>query len=192
MDTLKYIESACSKDKARFNLGAVYRDKNHLVATNGHILHYANGLADVEPHFLNGQEGTFPDWQQVLPKETKEVASLDNAAYLHLQLLPFLKICASVNKRSAPVKFENENGKLKLNFKREFYEFTFNSEIEVLSDFEPIAFCANLLLISLRPLEKDKKMVSTLNMESVNSPMVIKHNSYDFHANAVIMPIRFN
>jgi DNA polymerase III sliding clamp (beta) subunit (PCNA family) len=190
MDTLKYIESACSKDRTRFNINAVYRDKNHLVGTNGHILHYTNGLPDMEPHFLNGQGGQFPDWKQVLPSETREIASIDNAAYL--QLLPFLKACASIDKRSALVKFEHENGKLKLTFKRDFYQFTFNSEIEVLSEFEPMGFCANLLLVSLKPLEKDKNMISTLNMESPTSPMEVKHHSHDFHASAVIMPIRFN
>lgn len=80
MDTLKYIELAKSKDQTRYNLTSVYRDKNHLVATDGHRLHMSNGLPDAKPHFLNGLDAEFPDYTQILPK-TKEAGKVE---YVHI------------------------------------------------------------------------------------------------------------
>lgn len=99
MDTLKYIELAKSKDETRFNLCAVYRDKNHLVATDGHRLHMSNGLPDATPGYLNGLDAQFPDYAQILPK-TKEAGEVE---YVHIgsdgkAILQTLKAIASLVK----------------------------------------------------------------------------------------------
>lgn len=69
MDTTKYIELAKSKDTTRFNLQHVYRDVNHIVATDGHRMHFANSLPDANPHFIDGYDGAFPEWKQIIPKQ---------------------------------------------------------------------------------------------------------------------------
>jgi hypothetical protein len=68
MNNLQYVERAISKDETRSNMCRVYRDKKHLVATDGHRIHFANGLPELEKgHYLDGYDGAFPSWDQVMP-----------------------------------------------------------------------------------------------------------------------------
>lgn len=68
-NSMKFVELAVSKDQTRYNLCGMYRDKKHLVGTDGHRIHFANGLPEIETgHYLNGIDAQFPDWNQVLPK----------------------------------------------------------------------------------------------------------------------------
>jgi DNA polymerase III sliding clamp (beta) subunit (PCNA family) len=66
---MEYLELATSKDETRSNLCAIWRDKTELVATDGHRLHLQYNLPAIEkPHFINGLDAQFPDWQHVMPK----------------------------------------------------------------------------------------------------------------------------
>lgn len=66
---MKYIELATSKEATRPNLNHVYRHKDgYLVATDGHRMHYSNGLEKLDKgHYLDGQDhGDYPDITRVL------------------------------------------------------------------------------------------------------------------------------
>lgn len=64
----QFVELAVSKDESRYNICAIYRDKTELVATDGHRLHLQRGLPESTPHYINGLDANFPDWQEVYPK----------------------------------------------------------------------------------------------------------------------------
>jgi DNA polymerase III sliding clamp (beta) subunit (PCNA family) len=68
---MKYIELATSKDATRSNINHVYRHKDgYLIATDGHRLHYSNGLEKLATgHYVDGQDhGQFPDIAMVLER----------------------------------------------------------------------------------------------------------------------------
>jgi hypothetical protein len=69
---LKYVEIAASKDIYRASMTGVYRDTDCLVATDGHRLHFSNGLEKVKKGFyLDGRTGdTFPDWQSAISTDS--------------------------------------------------------------------------------------------------------------------------
>jgi len=77
IDTMKYLETAISKDPSRYNLTAIYRDIDCMVATDGYRLHMVTGLTKIDkPHLLNGSDAQFPDYTQVIPKETQLLANI--------------------------------------------------------------------------------------------------------------------
>lgn len=75
-NNLTWVSKAVSKDKFRGNLRHVYRDKNAVVASDGHRLHYSNGLPDATPHFIDGYDGEFPDYKRVLVAADQSVATV--------------------------------------------------------------------------------------------------------------------
>ena len=54
MNNLEFVKLAVSKDKSRYNLTDVYRAPQAVVATDGHRLHYSNGLPESTPHYISG------------------------------------------------------------------------------------------------------------------------------------------
>lgn len=64
----QFVELAVSKDENRYNICSIYRDKTELVATDGHRLHLQRGLPELTPHYIDGLDANFPDWQEVYPK----------------------------------------------------------------------------------------------------------------------------
>jgi hypothetical protein len=80
LTNIEWVSLAKSDDKYRLNLCEVYRDKHHLVATDGFRLHCSNGLPEVSPHFPSGLDAEFPNWQAVIPKEEFLIETLDIVA----------------------------------------------------------------------------------------------------------------
>lgn len=73
MNALKYCEIACSKDERRYNLTSVYRDVDCFVATDGDRLHLVSGQPKIDKgHYINGLDAEFPEYHQVLPKQSTE------------------------------------------------------------------------------------------------------------------------
>jgi len=77
LTNMEWVSLAKSDDKYHLNLCEVYRDKHHLVATDGFRLHCSNGLPEVAPHFPSGMDAQFPDWQAVIPKEERLIETLN-------------------------------------------------------------------------------------------------------------------
>lgn len=111
MNQLEYVELAKSKDKTRFNLTSVYRDKDRFVATDGHRMHWFISTTVDKPHYLSGMEGEFPNYSAVLPKDKPlasiEVHSLDLIAKHLKALLALAK--ASDNMPCVTLTFKDNN-----------------------------------------------------------------------------------
>ena len=77
MDTMKYLETAVSKDPSRYNLCSIYRDTDRMVATDGYRLHMVTDLPKIDkPHLLNGTDAQFPDYMQVIPQSTQHLGDI--------------------------------------------------------------------------------------------------------------------
>lgn len=189
METLDYIKLAVSKDKTRYNICSIYRDKNHFVATDGHRLHYANGLPDADPHFIDGRDAQYPDWKQVLPNSTKEVLSIKHNDYINA-LKPFLEFIPKIGryKREA-VKVEGKNGVVEFNYTDKDRGLNLSCKIIGGSDFDSTGYGAKYLLDALKPLEKMKNETATFILDDINAPLRIEYRA--FNGKAVIMPCRF-
>ncbi len=103
METLDFIKLACSKDVTRYNLNSVYRDKDCYVATDGHRLHYSNGLTPIEKgHYLDEKlDAQFPDWQRAFPTIDSPIATFELSLAdrgLMTRLDALLKIAKTVGK----------------------------------------------------------------------------------------------
>ncbi len=88
MNTLDFLNKACSKDAYRPNLARIYKDKETLVSTDGHRLHYVRTEPSELRGYLDGYDGEFPEYKQVFLTEKREVhLSFNSAAYKKLKAL---------------------------------------------------------------------------------------------------------
>lgn len=99
LSDLEWVTLATFSDKklTRDNLKHVYRDKNCLVATDGHRLHLSSGLPDTTPGYISGYDGQFPDYAQVMPKCPKDLFELPG--YEIEQLIGFLEGVQAIFKK---------------------------------------------------------------------------------------------
>lgn len=189
MEILDYIKLAVGKDKTRYNLCSIYRDKNHFVAADGHRMHYANGLPDADPHYINGTDAQFPDWQRIIPKEATSKIRLENIGYNQVRL--FLEAIIKVDKE-AIFKLDLTQGKLELSFDNgeglKVSARIVTAGIETLSDVTT-GFVARYVLDALTPMHKLKYVGAVMALDGASSPMAIDFEG--FNGKAVIMPIRF-
>ncbi len=97
---MKYVELAICKDKTRVNLTGIYRGKNHFVATDGHRMHLSNGLADAEPHYIDGRDMEFPNVDIVMPKASAYVgiATFEHSYKVGNEILKKLKALLPIAK----------------------------------------------------------------------------------------------
>lgn len=95
-ENMKFVELAVSTDETRYNLTSVYRDKKHLVGTDGHRLHFSNGLTEIEKGYhVSGIDAQFPDWNQVLPKDEPKATF---SFFANPSLLQFLNAVKAMDK----------------------------------------------------------------------------------------------
>lgn len=191
METLDYIKLAVSKDKTRYNICSIYRDKNHFVATDGHRMHYANGLPYADPHYIDGTDAQFPDWRQVLPEKATSKIRIENIGYNQVRL--FLDAIIKVDKEAA-FKLDLTQGKLELSYdNKEGLKVSAKietSEIETLKVNDvTTGFKARYILDALKPMQKLKYIGAVMKLDGASSPMAIEFEG--FKANAIIMPCRF-
>ena len=81
----EWVAKAVSKDTTRYYLHHVYADGKHIVATDGHRMHWVEDTrpvgfycAKTEKALDASECGTFPDWQRVIPDfKTEHTATLD-------------------------------------------------------------------------------------------------------------------
>jgi DNA polymerase III sliding clamp (beta) subunit (PCNA family) len=108
MEKLDYVKLACSKDERRDNLMHVYRDTDRLVATDGHRLHWCNGLENQPKGYVDGQDhGEFPDYQHVMPKGVASASltfDASNAVHLLMRLAKVMP--TKIGHRNVRLKFE--------------------------------------------------------------------------------------
>jgi hypothetical protein len=107
MDNLKWVELATAAERTgRDNITRVYRAKNHFVATDGHRMHMSNGLPDAQPGYLDGHDGQFPDYEQILKQVNSTcvitIASAPDVNEFARKLKAFLPL-AKIMAATAPV-----------------------------------------------------------------------------------------
>lgn len=72
-----YVSTAVSTDEGRYNMTAAYRERDRLIATDGHRLHMVSGLAmQSEGSFVDGRSGQFPNYEAVIPKKPFDIATV--------------------------------------------------------------------------------------------------------------------
>lgn len=101
METLTYVTLATSKDKTRYNLTKAYRDSDKLIATDGHRMHWIEGLPHTAGAYLDGStDCEFPDYSQVMPKGSpKHAFTMFPHANTHKVLGALLKLVECHDKR---------------------------------------------------------------------------------------------
>jgi DNA polymerase III sliding clamp (beta) subunit (PCNA family) len=191
MDTMKYIELAKSKDTSRLALTKIYRDETHLVATDGHRLHYCNGMPLVEPHFLDGTKDiSFPDWKRILPKDSKVAFELNQVEAL--KVITFLEYLKKI--KASYVKFSQ--GATPQNLVLSYEEkglIHISLDIlldKCLLDFEAFGISPTFLIDALVPIKKEPKEIVTFLLSCPSSPIEI--NFEKFKGIALIMRMEFN
>lgn len=98
ISALDFVNIAVSQDEGRHNMRAAYREKDRLVATDGHRLHMVSGLAMQEKgSFVDGRDCEFPNYELVFPKNTKEMATFKFNKKQIAQLNKIVKLYADKN-----------------------------------------------------------------------------------------------
>lgn len=196
MDTLKFLELAVSKDKTRNMLTGIYRDRNHLVATNGHRMHYSNGLPDAEPHYLdNRSDVTFPEWRLFQPDETKinvRIGLNRQDVVLLVDALKVLKpIAKLVSRHDYPVRIENNSEGLLLRVKdlNNIVNASIKLPIEVPQPLTSFRLCinCNYLLDALKITDYGIiELALSITENDCYNPLLLRADK----TTALIMPMR--
>jgi len=76
MDNIQFLAKFVSDDSTRYAITGVYRDKQALVSTNGHVMTWIETKGEATPGYVDGiDRGEYPNWQCVLPKGEFEVTA---------------------------------------------------------------------------------------------------------------------
>jgi DNA polymerase III sliding clamp (beta) subunit (PCNA family) len=199
MNNLAYVQKAVSKDKTRYGIQEVYRDKNRLVATDGHRLHWVNGLPDAEPHYLSGLDAQFPDYNQVIPTEVKGELSFTCHKSTLNEIAALRDFCKKAfGDKSAACKLITENEALSLKLTSSNYNGEVSLAIPIADKsgiIPEIGFSLNYFVDCLvSPKTKYGFQLVTMRFVDSLSPIVIEQpGALDENkdAHAIIMPLRF-
>lgn len=183
MDTIKYLEVATSKDLSRYNLQAIYRHKDRMVATDGYRLHLIEELPMVEtPHFLNGADlGEFPDYESVIPSDLSQVAVIRLDAK-EIKRLKGLIALSGIKMPVVEVSASDNAIKFSLDFNDSTASISFQAE--VIEPMTPRNFRLPYLLEAIIPYSN---MILLASQEEGRAIML--HAPME-SAKAVIMPCR--
>ena len=131
---MDYIKLAVSKDKSRESLMYIYRDKDRLIATDGHRMHWKDSTLINTPHYIGGYNGTFPEYLQAIPTKApsyKVHFSLDRD---QLNQLKKIRDLIKLTDKYCSVMFGFETSKISLIVDRPelrlYFDFTVTSITE--------------------------------------------------------------
>jgi DNA polymerase III sliding clamp (beta) subunit (PCNA family) len=185
---MKYIELAASKDSYR-PLTQVYRTAcGKLVATDGHRMHWSNGLELIEKgHYVDFKDyGEFPDVNQVIPSgECEEYhVTFDKKDLSKLKTLA--KLLKEFDRTDTAFKLEGKDGAL---WAKQDGELTLGfklCELENKAPFE-IKLNVNYFIDAIEMNIKDSGLgIFTFEFRGSRDPFLIKSSL----GNALIMPLR--
>jgi DNA polymerase III sliding clamp (beta) subunit (PCNA family) len=186
--TLEYVQIAVSKDDTRYNLTKVYRDTEYLVATDGHRLHFSNGMPKVEKgFFLDGTDAEFPNWSQVRVKSVN--AQIEIGINKHdLGVLEAIAKTLKANKSSEySVTLTAKNNKLTVTSNNSnSLVICYEMDSQNSGDFE-IKLNLSYFLDAIRlPVKSQGMTAINIKFESAMSPIEI----VTVFGTAIIMPLR--
>lgn len=129
-------------------------------------------------------DGAFPDYQQVIPKNTSKQIIIEKDLIKH----SLSRIAVLSNEKYHGVKFHFENNQLNIEAHNSEHEEAFE-QISIDYAFEPfeIGFNVSYLMEAINALPNGDIIFS---MQDANTPLQIESNSEDNHALYVIMPMR--
>lgn len=195
MDTQAFIKLAVSKDDTRPNLCEVYRDKAEIVATDGHRLHWSNGLPEVQPHFLSGLNAEYPDWRQVVLHSAPDAAcQLWGRSLDYAKLKAFHTLVKAFDKKCQAVRAENSAAGLNLSAAKDGMKAEIllpSTEKEGTPFIFTVGFNLGYLLDALKPLDKSSTM-ATINFRDNLKPIQLDYTGEFEHCHAILMPMRLD
>lgn len=199
METLTYVTLATSKDKTRHNLTKVYRDSDKLIATDGHRMHWIEGLPHTAGAYLDGStDCQFPDYSQVMPKG-KPVHVFTMFPHVNTKnvLGALLKLVECHDKASKTVELRSSGATMTLaipNPEDIIGSVKLSGTLEENAPCGGIVLGVNLayLIDAIAPALKDKSPTSffTLEFRSEFEPIKVRCHvaGQDYHA--IVMPVR--
>jgi hypothetical protein len=203
MNTLEYINKATSKDAARFNLTSAYFGKRHLMATDGHRLHFKphNHESVDKTYYLDptmDQTVQYPDCDLVF-KQIEETPSSRLDLGLDSSELSQLKNIASMwNKRiEVPAKVsvnkiveENKDPKTVFSLKIVYKNLELLWSKAIIAECSPFSTTLNLrYLVEALDYMPNKNMGVSCQLSYFGElkPVLVRH--YD-DTSAIVMPLR--
>jgi DNA polymerase III sliding clamp (beta) subunit (PCNA family) len=188
----QFVELAVSKDESRYNLCSIYRDKTELVATDGHRLHLQRGLPELTPHFINGLDAQFPEWQQIYPKnDAVSIAVIRVNSAVVKQLKTFNNMLKTLTDKFCAIDLTFDNMAMSIKTRGNIVSHWTNicgSEISKGESFT-ITLNGNYFLDALSLAPKHGEFY-TIEYRGEFSPLIIKRSLAN--EEAVIMPIKNN
>lgn len=201
METMKWLELAVSKDESRFNLNHVFRDKNALVATDGHRLHYSNGLADADRCYVDGvsedERAVYPDYTRVLPKDSDKTHEIevDVSKCLLRDLKRIVTLIKSYDKGCCVKLLFDKSGCTMSYETYQESQFTFSLKLsESRNESDKIAVGVNLsyLVDALSSCELSRHthvVPATLTLHGTLRPIIVTEEQHP-ERKAIIMPMK--
>lgn len=121
----------------------LYRDKNALVATDGHRLHYIDGLPDATPGYLSGREGTYPNWQLVIPQDPPLFSFTLGDLKSFAAKLKIFKAAIAANKRNKCVQLSVHHDLLVLRYCVD------GTEIKIIHELDMVQGCSKEMVMGI-------------------------------------------
>lgn len=190
VSSIEYVNRAVSQDEGRYNMTAAYRERDRLIATDGHRLHMVSGLVNQEKGgFVDGRNAEFPCYETVLPKKAETVGTV---TFSKKEIAHLNKVVKLFRERNCSSKFEFTKGQaLKVTAKdkgeKDSFEIVLTfPNVEIERDHTVglnLRYFTEALLANL-PM--------TLSTEGPTGPQVLSLDHYDGKYMAVVMPLRLD
>lgn len=189
---LDYVNIAVSQDEGRWNMTGAYREKDVLVATDGHRLHMVSGLAmQAQGGFVDGRDSQFPCYEAVIPKNPKTLATVK---FNRKQIAQLNKVQKLFSHRSIGTKFTFHRDKLRIEASEEGSEsqgawsitLTFDCDTEYQAEYT-VGLNLRYFVEALIP-----NMPMKFSSENNKGPQLLKLDLGSSEYTAIIMPIRLD
>lgn len=190
VSSIEYVNRAVSQDEGRYNMTAAYREKDRLIATDGHRLHMVSGLVNQEKGgFVDGRDAQFPCYETVLPKKAEAIGTV---TFSKKEIAQLNKVIKLFRDRHCTCKFEFTRGQaLKITAKdkgeKDSFEIVLTfSNVEIERD-HTVGLNLRHFTEALLP-----NVAMTLSAEGPTGPQVLSLDHYDGKYTAVVMPLRLD
>lgn len=190
VSSIEYVNRAVSQDEGRYNMTAAYRERDRLIATDGHRLHMVSGLVNQEKGgFVDGRDAQFPCYETVLPKKAETVGTV---TFSKKEIALLNKVVKLYRDRNCSCRFEFRKGEpLKLIAKdkgeSDCFELTMTfSNVEIERD-HTVGMNLRYFVEALLP-----SLPMTFSTEGPREPQVLALELYDGKYTAVVMPLRLD
>lgn len=190
ISAIDYVNRAVSTDEGRYNMTGAYRERDRLIATDGHRLHMVSGLVNQDKGgFVDGRDASFPNYETVLPQKVSQIATIK----LTKKQVQYLgKIVKIFRDNTCGCKLTFEPGKgltIEGTSKAENDSLTFIHSIHDVEVDRAWTVGLNLRYL-VEAIVPDYPM--TISAEDPRGPQLVEADFYGSKYTAVVMPIRLD